>query len=107
MSAGLMCVHPNYGALPETGAGLTSMYQFDENMKNHAQKFYQYLEHAISVVNTDNAQNYLRFVKTYADTRFNLDKISSQWRGLLDDLAVQYPDASSRAYPKEQFVYRT
>jgi glycosyltransferase involved in cell wall biosynthesis len=36
MSAGLMCVHPNYGALPETSAGLTSMYQFDENKNQHA-----------------------------------------------------------------------
>jgi UDP-glucose:(glucosyl)LPS alpha-1,2-glucosyltransferase len=107
MSAGLMCVHPNYGALPETSAGLTSMYQFDEDKKQHAAKFYQYLEHAINVVTTENAQNYLRFVKTYADTRFDLGKISSQWKGLLEDLNENYPTVESRAYPRQQFVYKT
>lgn len=107
MSAGLMCVHPNYGALPETSAGLTSMYQFDENKNQHAAKFYQYLEHAVNVVNNENSQNYLRFIKTYADSRFNLEKISSQWRVMLEELHEQYPTAESRAYPKAQFVYRT
>lgn len=107
MSAGLMCVHPNYGALPETSAGLTSMYQFDENKNQHASKFYQYLEHAVNVVNNENSQNYLRFIKNYADSRFNLEKISSQWRITLEELHEKYPTVDSRAYPKAQFVYKT
>lgn len=107
MSAGLMCVHPNYGALPETSAGLTTMYQFDEDPNKHAHKFYQYLEHAIDVVNIEEAQNYFKFVKTYADSRFNIDKISSQWQGMMEDLHEQYKDKSSRTLPGEQFVYNT
>lgn len=105
MSAGLMCVHPNFGALPETGAGLTSMYQYAENKSEHAGIFYQYLEHAINNVKTGEATNYLRFIKTYADSRFDINKISSQWKNLLLDLSARYPEGQ-RGYPKEQFVYK-
>ena len=106
MSAGLMCVHPNYGALPETGAGLTSMYQFEQDPNAHAKKFYDYLEHAIKVVNTDTAQNYLKFVKTYADVRFNLDKISGQWYAMMEELEAQYKE-KDLSIPKDVFVYNT
>jgi UDP-glucose:(glucosyl)LPS alpha-1,2-glucosyltransferase len=107
MSAGLMCVHPNFGALPDTSGGLTTMYQFDKDINNHANKFAEYLDHAIGVVNTDEAQNYLRFVKAYADTRFNINKISSQWEGLLRDLLTKYPTVESRTLASDMFVYNT
>jgi len=107
MSAGLMCVHPNYGALPDTSGGLTSMYQFNEDKNKHAKIFYDYLEHAINVVDTDGARNYLKFVKTFADSRFNIEKIASQWNSMMENLLNQYPDESLRALKTEQFVYRT
>jgi UDP-glucose:(glucosyl)LPS alpha-1,2-glucosyltransferase len=108
MSAGLLCVHPNYGALPDTSGGLTAMYQFNEDVNKHANLFKQYLEHAIGVVNKESAQNYLKFVKTYADSRFNIDKISSQWNGLLKDLSLKYPTVESRKFNNNEiFVYRT
>lgn len=107
MSAGLMCVHPNLAALPDTSGGLTTMYQFNEDANKHANIFMQYLDHAINVVNTDSAQNYLRFVKTYADSRFNIGKISSQWSGMLQDLQQKYPTVESRKVPSKMFVYKT
>ena len=107
MSAGLMCVHPNLAALPDTSGGLTTMYQFNEDVNKHANVFMQYLEHAINVVNTESAQNYLRFVKTYADSRFNIEKISSQWSGMLQDLLEKYPTTGSRKIPSQMFVYRS
>jgi UDP-glucose:(glucosyl)LPS alpha-1,2-glucosyltransferase len=107
MSAGLMCVHPNLAALPDTSGGLTSMYQFNEDMNKHAMTFMQYLEHCIDVVNSDPLQNYLRFVKAYADSRFNINKISSQWTGLLQDLVEKYPTVESRKFAKKMFVYKT
>lgn len=107
MSAGLMCVHPNLAALPDTSGGLTSMYQFNEDVNAHANIFMQYLDHAISVVNTESAQNYLKFVKTYADSRFNIGKISSQWSGMLQDLVEKYPTVESRKVPSKMFVYST
>lgn len=107
MSAGLMCVHPNLGALPDTSGGLTTMYQFNDDINKHANIFLQYLEHAISVANTESAQNYLKFVKGYADARFNITKISSQWNGMLQDLLTKYPTVESRKIPSQTLIYRT
>lgn len=107
MSAGLMCVHPNLAALPDTSGGLTTMYQFNEDVNKHANVFLQYLEHAINVVNTESAQNYLRFVKTYADSRFNIGKISSQWSGMLQDLVERYPTVESRKPAGQYLIYKT
>lgn len=107
MSAGLMCVHPNLAALPDTSAGLTTMYQFNEDVNKHANIFYNYLDHAIKNVHKEEAQNYLKFVKAYADTRFNISKISMQWQGMLKDLVEKYPSVESRALPQEIFTYKT
>lgn len=100
MSAGLMCVHPNYAGLSDTSGGLTFMYQYDEDVNKHANKFYHALNHAISVVNNDEMQNYLRFVKMYADSRFNWSRIVSQWEDVLSSLRAAFNDPSSRKIQK-------
>jgi len=107
MSAGLLCVHPNLAALADTSGGLNSMYQYHDDPNKHAKMFYNYLNHAVSIVNSEPAQNYFKFVKTYADSRFNISKISSQWEGLLNDLIQQYPTVESRSVPSKMFVYNT
>jgi glycosyltransferase involved in cell wall biosynthesis len=107
MSGRLMCVHPNFGALPDTSAALTTMYQMNENHNTHANIFYQYLDHAIQVVNAPDSMNYFSFVKSYADTRFNVNKISSQWEALMSELIKQYPTTESRKLPNKMFIYRT
>lgn len=107
MSAGLMCVHPNLAALPDTSGGLTTIYQYNEDINKHANIFLQCLEHAINVVNTEPAQNYLKFVKTYADSRFNINKIASQWNFMLRDLLDKHPTEESRKTPSKLFVYKT
>lgn len=107
MSAGMLCIHPNLAALPDTSGGLTSMYQFNDDANRHANLFYQYLEHAINVVHQEDIQKYLKFVKAYADNRFQLPKIATQWTHTLETLLKQYPDEASRALPNRQFVYKT
>ena len=107
MSAGLMCVHPNFAALSDTSGGLTTTYQFEEDKFKHANAFYQYLDHSINVVNDPEAERYLKFVKAYADTRFNQSKIGSQWEVLMKNLLTKYPDAASRKIPGKQFIYKT
>ena len=89
MSAGLMCIHPNLAGLSDTSGSLTSMYQFDQDFNAHANIFYQILDNAIGVVNNENAQNYLKYVKSYADNRFNINKIARQWEDLLTGLKMQ------------------
>lgn len=107
MSAGLLCLHPNLAGLGDTAGGLTSMYQFVENPNEHAAKFYHLLDNSIQVVNTEPAQNFFRFVKHYADTRFNITKVATQWKDLLTSLKVQYPDEESRAIPQPVFSYKS
>ena len=107
MSAGLACVHPNLAALPDTAGGLTTMYQYHDDPSEHANIFYRYLDHTIGIVQTEPMQNYLKFVKTYADSRFNIMKIGSQWEGLLEDLRKEYESIESRSVPSKMFVYKT
>lgn len=106
MSAGCLCLHPNLAGLGDTSGGLTSMYQFVDDPNTHASKFYHLLENAIQVVRTDQATNYLRFVKQYADARFSVDKIASQWSDLMTSLLAEYPAVESRAVPKQMFRYK-
>jgi len=106
MSAGALCLHPNLAGLSDTSGNLTSMYQFEENANVHANKFYHLLDQAISVVHEASTQNYLRYVKSYADNRFNINKIARQWQDMLISLKEQYP-VGSRGIPKKMFRYST
>lgn len=107
MSAGLLCVHPNLAGLSDTSGNLTSMYQFDHDMNRHASNFYLQLEHAIEIAHKEEVTNYTRFVKSYADTRYNVDKIASQWEYVLGELKNQYPTVESRKPPGRTFIYKT
>lgn len=106
MSAGVLCLHPNLAGLSDTSGSLTSMYQYIEDHNAHANKFYHLLDQAISIANKDSTQNYLRYVKTYADSRFNIGKIARQWEDVLRGLKEQYPSAATRGIPKEMFRYK-
>lgn len=107
MSAGLLCVHPNYGGLVDTAGGMTLMYQGDDDAQTHAKAFYYALDHAIGVVEAENTQNYLKLVKMYADTRYNWTKITGQWTDVLNGLKEQYPTLESRKPKQEMFVYKS
>lgn len=106
MSAGLMCVHPNFGGLADTTGGMTFMYQGDVDKNIHATKFYHALDHAIEVVNNEDMQNYLQFVKMYADSRFNWSKIAAQWQDVMMSLKARYPNEDARNVPAQMFSYK-
>jgi glycosyltransferase involved in cell wall biosynthesis len=108
MSAGLLCVHPNYGALPETSAGLTIMYHGNFEDKNeHANVFVNYLEAAINLIVEKKQGDMLGYNKFYVDNKFNINRVKNKWEALLNDLLSKYPTPESRAFPKEMFTYRT
>jgi len=56
MSAGLACVHPNNGALYETAAGWTLMYQWHDDPHAHAAVFYRTVMTAIHVLRAGDAE---------------------------------------------------
>lgn len=106
MSAGCLCVHPNYGALYETSAQFTWMYQYQENINDHANIFYGNMCAAIEQLKNGSQEARISAQKWYADSFFSWEKRSQQWIALLTALAEQYKDVS-KAIPKteEMFVY--
>lgn len=91
MSAGLACVHPNFGALYETAANWTIMYQWHENMRDHA---FVFLNNVLSAVNAlrDGDKKLLERLaaqKAYVDEHYSWDKRGGQWVSFLTDIARQ------------------
>ena len=86
MSAGLLCVHPNYACLPETASNWTMMYPFDENIKIHEESFYRKLKTAIKIINQKETQDYLKKQKDYTDYFYNWERRTQEWIDLLKSL---------------------
>jgi UDP-glucose:(glucosyl)LPS alpha-1,2-glucosyltransferase len=108
MSAGLVCVHPNFAALPETSGGLNLMYNGNfEDLQAHSNVFAQYLDYGINLVKNNEHRNIVAFNKAFVDRRYNLDKIVTQWENTLSELLYRYPDQASRQPAKQLFVYKT
>lgn len=105
MSAGCVCVHPNYGALYETAANWTQMYQWQEDPQKHANMLYSMLDSIIPNVYLESTQMMLKGQKSYVDMFYNWDVRAVQWKNLLEGL-VNLP----RELPKTSgtfFTYRT
>jgi glycosyltransferase involved in cell wall biosynthesis len=107
MSAGLVCVHPNLGALPETSGGLNLMYNFDSDKNKHAMTFMNHLNASINFVRDGQEKHMISFNKTFADSRYELGRIKSQWENMMKELLINHPTIETRGQPKQMFVYRT
>jgi len=108
MSAGLVCVHSNLAALPETSGGLNIMYGVDmQDQTAHANIFASHLDIAIRMYRDQNHLPMVAFNKEFVDRRYNINMVKMQWENLLNILRDQYPDADSRALAKEKFVYKS
>lgn len=94
MSAKLLCVHPNYGALPDTCGGMSIMYQWDEDVNAHINRFFIHMVHAIEMVKNDVSElkPTLTFQKIYADRRFGWDQREIMWNNLLTELVNHKDD---------------
>ena len=89
MSAGCLCVVPNLGALPETGANFPWMYGYEEDPAKHAQVHGHILGRAIEHYWDDDIQNLLRIQKSYFDMFYNWSLRAGQWQQFLH--AVRSP----------------
>lgn len=87
MSAKCLCVHPNYGALPETAANWTWMYQWLQNKRDHAQALYAHLSNAIDHYWSENVQTRVAGQKSYADVFYSWQFRQQQWESLLRSVA--------------------
>lgn len=107
MSAKLVCVHPNYGALPDTSGSLNVMYQGSIDKVEHANIFMSHLDSAINYVHEKQHGPMIQFNKIFVDNRYNLTNIKAKWEHTLSELVKKYPTPQSRHFPKQQFVYKT
>lgn len=88
MSAGLVCVHPNYGALFETGANLTMMYQWSADQNYHASMFAGVLRRAIQTVREDKPElrSRLDYQAQYAEAFYGWSGRTIEWLAFLDSI---------------------
>lgn len=105
MSAGLLCVHPTLGALPETAANWTMQYQWDETPNKHAGIFYQSLDTAINLMreNLSKTQGQLSSQRAYTNVFYSWDLRKMQWEAFLSSL-LEEPRAFEQE--KQYFTYR-
>jgi len=102
MAAGLLCVHSNYGALYETAANWTWMYQYNEDMNGHANMFYQVLDGAIQSMQHELVEHHVSSQSSWANMNYGWDRRVPNWDAFLLSL-VNEP----RDLPKESFKYST
>lgn len=103
MSAGLSCVHPNLGALFETGANWTMMYQFDEDQNRHATIFYHMLRNAILTRKDEAMQARCKSQKAYSDVFYSWPNRVKQWEALLSSIV---DSKEPTGIPERAFVYQ-
>lgn len=109
MSAGCICVHSNYAALPETAANWTDMYHYHEDRQEHAKIFYTVLANALGDIADDPKAAYKRVMtqKTYADIFYSWKPNREiQWRALLAMLLQQVENREPEPPEEEMFSYR-
>lgn len=105
MSAKLLAVHPNYGALYETASSWTHMYQWEEDVNAHARLFHAALEVSIQALHTDSIQNRLKGAKMHADLFYSWDKRVPEWTALLESMKDMPTKATPRA--QQYFEYHS
>lgn len=94
MSAGLLCVHPNYGALYETAAGWTTMYQWTEDLNQHAMAFYHVLDVAIQGLHKAEIQSSLSAQAAFANINYSWAGRVPYWNTYLEGLVEHVKDRS-------------
>jgi glycosyltransferase involved in cell wall biosynthesis len=104
MSAGLLCIHPNNGALFETGGNVTYAYQWQKNDETHMNLLYNILRDVISDLSLD--INYYKvptsMSKIYADYVYDFKKMAAIWNAYLKNIINNTDD---RKLHQELFIY--
>ena len=104
MSAGLVCVHSNFAALPETSANWTQMYQMQEDPQKHAGVFYNVLDGVIQHYNDESLRTKILPMQTFANVFYGWNSRKLEWTVFLKSLLAQIQD---RSLPKPMFRYQT
>lgn len=107
MSAGCVCVHPDFAALPETAANLTYMYTWQEKHDNHKNEFYHKLDVIIEAIKQGDIDVLSPLQKAYSDIFYSWERRQVQWEKLLRDLMDEPVLPLPKDVGPDAFVYRT
>jgi len=102
MSAGAVCVHSNYGAMYETAANWTQMYQFSPDQRAHAGILLANLEGVVQNIEPMLANTGSQ--KAFADVFYSWTNRKLEWNALLQGLVNTIKDTS---VPQEMFTIKT
>jgi len=86
MSAELLCIHPNYAALYETAANWNMMYQYQDNLQDHAKLFYEKCTDAINLFQNEDVIKRLNAQKSYIDSFYSWHVREGQWINLMTSM---------------------
>ena len=87
----MICIHPNYGALPETGANATIMYDWNEDMNHHANYAFSVAKQVLTAMKNDpNYFNGFTFSDRFNLARNNIQSFSTMWNTLLRNIGDAY-----------------
>jgi len=106
MSAGLINIHPNYAALPETAANWSVMYQWNEDPAKHAGVFYQALKSSIENFWDEGIQSRLASQRSYANVFYNWNIRIHQWDAFFRSL-MNEPRELLGSSQQNVFHYKT
>ena len=87
IKSGVLCIHPNYGALTETASNATIMYDFNEQVNVHANRAFGVAKQVLDIQKED--PNFIP--KFTTSDRFNLarnsiNSFTNSWNKLLVEL---------------------
>jgi len=105
MSAKNICVHSNYGGIFETASHWTNMYQYNEDLQNHASAFYNMLD--LTIENYNDMKHNAVPTKVYADTFYSWKNRKSEWEALIASLKYGIVDKSLPKDEGPMFNYKT
>ena len=83
MSAGLLCVHSAYAALPETAGNWTMMYPMTEDHPEHCNRFAEQLLSACTMVDQQFMVDRLDMQRRYINGFYGWDTRAMQWETML------------------------
>ena len=86
MSSRALTVTSSLAALPETCSNYALMYNYTEDVNAHANMFFKVLNHAINVIKSGAASNYLKAQKEYFDRNYSWEMRKEEWTFLLNSL---------------------
>jgi UDP-glucose:(glucosyl)LPS alpha-1,2-glucosyltransferase len=95
MSAGCLCVHPNYAALPETASNFNAMYQYSPDADTHMSMFYSQVEQCIHTINNPMLPELITSQQSYINRFYNWNYRAAQWKNFLENVVYEhegYPD---------------